>query len=259
MSNLRKQSIKGGQMRFNKTIIRVIAISSAAGIAGLFSGCGLGPNSSVSDEFARISSQEVANMGDNSSTMIGSPLSKIAVAGDTTYYDWSVHPYTWDAAIGSYVRSATFSNLTDGYDRTRVDTLTFHDANNNHLQHPTLATVKSIDHIRNVTRTKGGNELNIRVVMNSVISLTPDTTHVKNGTITGTFNGEKVVGTGVIKDVTRQRTNGYWQFPRSGAIACEFPRRSYDVEFLGSGNARLTVTNKTTDKTSVITYHVDER
>jgi hypothetical protein len=245
-------------MMLNKRLIRAIAVSSITGI-GLFTGCGLGPNNSVSDEFARISSQEVANMGANSSTMIGSPLSKeAAAAGDTTYYDWKIHPYTWNAGIGSYVRSAIFSNLTDGYDRTRVDTLTFKDAAGNPLQHPTLSTVKSIDHIRDVTRTKSGNELNIRVVMNSVINLSPDTTHVKNGTITGTYDGERI-GTGAITNVTRQRTNGFWQFPSSGAIACDFPRRSYLVEFLGNGDAKLTVTNKATDKTTVVTYHVDER
>lgn len=246
-------------MKFNKQRIRMITVSSISGIAALFSGCGLGPDKSVSDEFARISSQEVANMGDNSSTMIGSPLSKIAITGDTTYYDWKIHPYTWEATIGSFVRSATFSNLTDGYSRTRVDTLTFKDANNNHLQYPTLLTVKTIDHIRSVTRSKGGNDLNIRIAMNSVITLGSDTTHVKNGAITGTYDGEKIVGSGTITNVTRQRTNGYWQFPRSGSITSDFPRRSYEVEFEGDGNATLTVTNKATDKITVLTYHVDER
>jgi hypothetical protein len=244
-------------MQSKTTFFKAIAGSTIA-FSALFTGCLNGPSEKISDEFARISSQEVANMGDNSSTMIGSPLSKNAVvAGDTTYYDWKIHPYTWDASIGGYIRTATFS-CSDGYDRVRIDTLVFKDAGGNGLQYPTLATVKNISHVRNVTRTKAAGQLNIRVSMNSVISLSPDTTHVKNGTITGTFDGDQIA-TGTITDVTRQRTNGYWQFPRSGSVKTDFPRRTYEVEFMGGGDAKLTITNKVTDKTTVLTYHVDER
>jgi hypothetical protein len=249
-------------MSFTTLAARTVILSAIAGAAALFSGCQMSPSNQVSDEFARVSSQEVSNMSANSSTMIGAgAMNKelaTGAAGDTIYYDWQLHPYSWDATIQAYVRSATFSNLSDGYDRERNDTLTFKDASGNHLQHPTFATVKTIDHIRDVTRTKGGNELNIRVVMSSAITLSPDTTHVKNGAITGTYNGERV-GTGTITSVTRQYANHRWQFPRSGSIAADFPRRSYDVEFLGGGDAKLTVTNKLTDKTSVLTIHVDER
>jgi hypothetical protein len=249
-------------MRFNSPVARTVVVSALAGAAALFSGCQTSPSDQISDEFAQISSQEVSNMSANSSTMIGSLGSAAkeaaGVAGDTIYYDWKLHPYSWDPMILAYVRSATFDNLSDGYARLRTDTLTFKDAAGNSLQYPTLATVKTIAHIRDVTRTKGGNALNIRIDMNSVINLAPDTTHVKNGTITGTYDGDQV-GTGTITNVTRQYTNSHWQFPSSGQIAVDFPRRSYDVEFLGGGDARLTITNKTTDKTRVITVHVDEK
>jgi hypothetical protein len=239
--------------------VRSAFITALAGMA-IFTGCNMGPSSQISDEFARISSDEVANMSANSSAMIGSSgqAKMAATLGDTTYYDFKLVPYTYDPVLQSWVRTATFSNLTDGYARVRTDTVTFKDANGNRLHFPTFATVKSIDHIRNVSRTRGGSELNIRVVMNSVIGLTPDTTHVKNGTITGTYDGEQV-GTGTITNVTRQYTNFHWQFPRSGSVVVDFPRRSYDVEFLGGGDARLTVTNKATDKTRILTIHVDER
>jgi hypothetical protein len=243
---------------------RIIALSAAAAITTLYSGCRFGPNESISDEFARVSSQEVSNMSANSSTMIGSlgPAGSgkqaASAAGDTIYYDWKIYPYAWDAASGSYIRKATFTNLSDGYERERIDTVTFKDASGARLQHPSLATVRTIDHIRTVKRTKNGSALNIRVVMTSEIRLSPDTTHLKNGIITGTYDGE-TIGTGKIDNVTRQYTNGHWQFPRSGSVTADFPRRSYEVLFLGGGDAKLTVTNKATDVTRVVTIHVEER
>ena len=246
-------------MQVRSIAARTVILSAIAGAAGLFSGCQMSPSAQVSDEFARISSQEVSNMSANSSTMIssGSLGKELAVSGDTVYYDWQIHPYAWDATIQAYVRSATVT-CSDGYDRVRNDTLTFKDASGTSLQHPTLATVKTVGHIRDVTRSKGGAALNIRIVMSSTISLSPDTTHVKNGTITGTYDGEQV-GTGTITNVTRQYTGHRWQFPRSGQILVDFPRRSYDAEFIGGGDAKLSITNQTTGKTSVITIHVDER
>jgi hypothetical protein len=239
--------------------VRILILALIASMGGLFSGCILGPSNAVSDEFARISSQEVANMSSNSSgMMIGQGLTKTAASeADTVYYDLTIHPYSWDATIRGYIRIATVVG-SDGYERVRVDTLIFKDVSGTNLQYPTLATCKTIDHIRNVKHSKGGSELDIRVVMNSVISLTPDTTHVKNGTITGTYDGEQV-GTGTVTNVTRAYTNGKWQFPRSGNVSADFPRRSYNVDFTGNGNAKLSITNKVTDKTTVITIQVDER
>jgi hypothetical protein len=243
------------------TDLRILIMALIAGMAGLFSGCIFGPSTAISDEFARMASQEVANMSENSSGIMTSSaqeLNKLAAAeADTVYYDWKVHPYSWDATIQGYIRTATVTG-SDGYERVRVDTVIFKDVSGTKIQHPTLATCKTIDHIRNMTHTKGGSELNIRVVMNSVISLTPDTTHVKNGTITGTYDGEQV-GTGTITNVTRAYTNGAWQFPRSGNVTVDFPRRSYNVDFSGNGRAKLTITNKVSDKTTIITIQVDER
>jgi len=247
-------------MKLNGRAAGVVIVSVISGIAAFFAGCA---KDTISDEFARISAQEVSNMDANASTMVGAlgPLPKMAAAAaaDTVYYDWKVVPYQWDAASGSYIRTATFTNLSDGYTRVRVDTVTFLDDNSTKLQYPTLATIDSIRHIRNVTRTRGGNELNIRVVMSSAINLSPDTTHVKNGIITGTYDGETVQSHGIITNVTRQYTGGHWQFPRSGNIFVDFPRRSFEVEFTGNGNATLTATNKSTDKTRVVTIHVEQR
>jgi hypothetical protein len=59
--------------------------------------------------------------------------------------------------------------------------------------------------------------------------------------------------------VTRAFENGRWQFPRSGQIMVDFPRRSYEANFLGDGDAELIITNEATDKTRVIRIHVEQR
>lgn len=239
------------------TNLRFVILTLIAGMGCVFSGCTR--NDNISDEFARISAQEVSNMDANSSTMINAPTlaKRAAVAADTVYYDWTVYPYTWDSTIGGYIRTATIT-ASDGYDRLRVDTLIFKDAAGTGLRHPTFATCDSIYHVRNVKRTKGGNELDIRVEMHSSINLTPDTTHVKNGTISGTYDGEQAA-TGTITAVTRVYSGGYWHFPESGTISVDFPRRTYVVDFLGSGSAKLTITNRSTGKTTIVTYQVDQK
>lgn len=247
-------------MKFRIVELRTIALSAVAGIAAFLAGCA---QENISDEFARISSEEVSNMDANSSGMISpSPLAKReAVAADTVTYDLTIHPYSWDSTNDCYVRTATLV-CSDGFERVRVDTVTFFGATGK-LQHPTLATVDSIHHVRHVSRDKGGNELDITVDMHSTVSAITgqagNYTHVKNGTITGTYDGEQVA-TGTITNVTRDYVNGQWDsFPRSGSIVVDFPHRTYDVDFIGVGEVRLTITNLSTNKTKVITVSVDQQ
>ena len=248
-------------MTLKNKIALLISLSSIAGLSFISAGCSR--NTDISDDFARISSQEVSNMDANSSGMIpvsGLPKQAAATA-DSFTYDLVIHPYTWDSAIGGYIRLATLT-CSDGYERTRVDTLTFY-GNAGVLRYPTLADVDSIHHVRHVTRTRGGNELNITVDMHSTITALDQSgayRHVKNGTIIGAYDGE-TVATGTITDVTR---NYYplihWQlWPVSGSITADFPRRSYEVAFLGAGFAQLTITNKATGKTRMVTITVDQQ
>ncbi|MBN1129822.1 MAG: hypothetical protein JXA71_12585 [Chitinispirillaceae bacterium] len=247
-------------MRYRKSIpSRLAAIGVVSVTAALLSGCLIGPRDDISDEFARISSQEVSNMSANSSTMMqGSAAAKsAALYGDTIYYDWNIIPYAWDEPSGSYIRTATVT-CSDGFERVRVDSVIFRNAAGMALRNPTILTVAAISHVRTVLRTKRGNEMNIRIAMQSTVTTSPEITHVKNGTISGTYNNE-AIATGAINAVTRVFSNGRWQFPRSGTITADFPRRSYEAAFLGNGDAELTITNKATDKTRVIRVHVEER
>ncbi|MGA2506313.1 MAG: hypothetical protein ABSF80_02435 [Chitinispirillaceae bacterium] len=251
-------------MKFSRIAVGVIAFSVVAGIAAFFAGCS--KNEDISDEFARISSQEVSNMDANSSGMIssgGTPklVSGVATASDTVTYDLTIHPFSLDSTDSCYIRTATLT-CSDGFERVRVDTLTFFGATGK-LWHPTLATVDSIHHVRHVKRDKGGNELNITVDMHSTLNPIQGQsgayTHVKNGTITGTYDGENAI-TGTITDVTRNYVSGHWQlFPQSGSIIAKFPRRDYEIDFLGLGVVKLTITNNSTGKTKVVTITVDQQ
>ncbi|MBN2037462.1 MAG: hypothetical protein JW768_12025 [Chitinispirillaceae bacterium] len=238
---------------------RMTAAGSLVAVTVLFSGCLIGPRDEISDEFARIATQEVSNMSANSSTMIrdGGAAKNAPLYGDTIYYDWNIIPYTYDPGCGGYIRTAAFT-CSDGYERIRVDTVIFRDESGAALQYPTLLTVGTVSHVRSVKRTKGGNELDVRIVMNSTITRSPEISHIKNGSISGTYNGESIA-TGSVTAVTRAFENGRWQFPRSGQIQVAFPRRSYEANFLGDGDAELVITNTVTDKTKVIRIHVEQR
>ena len=251
-------------MTSKQIALRVVSVSAIAGITAFSGGCARSED--ISDEFSRISSQEVSNMDANSSGMItqGGTAKLEAAATDTVTYDLTIHPFAWDTVAGDTfaVRTATLT-CSDGYERVRVDTLTFYDHNGNTMRHPTLATVDSIHHVRHVTRDKGGNELNITVNMHSTVSAITgqagNYTHVKNGTITGTFNGEQAA-TGTITNVTRNYISGHWQlFPQSGSITADFPHRTYEIDFLGAGEVKLTITDLSTDKTKVETIIVDQQ
>jgi hypothetical protein len=245
-------------MKLRKRTASFVSFSALAGLLFFVTGCARDPD--ISDEFARIASQEVANMDANASMGITGGLSKsTAAAADTINNDLIIHPYSWDAASGGYVRTAVLT-CSDGYERTRIDTLTFY-GNAGTLQYPTLATVDSVHHVRHVSRSRGGNQLNVAVDMHSTIMMSGGVyTHVKNGTMVGTFDGEQVA-TGAIVNVTRIYSPlTHWQlWPASGSVTADFPRRLFEVEFLGAGLVRLTVTNKATDRTRVVTISVDQQ
>ncbi|MBN2188806.1 MAG: hypothetical protein JW699_05080 [Chitinispirillaceae bacterium] len=245
-------------MKVIKSVSRFISFPVAAGVLLVTAGCAGDPQ--ISEEFARIASQEIANMDANSSGMIppaGTP--KLAAVTDSITYDLVIHPYSWDAASASYVRLAVLT-CSDGYERTRIDTITFY-GNAGPIQNPTFAAVDSIRHVRRVTRTRGGSELNIIVDMHAMLASTASGyTHVKNGSMTGTFDGEQVA-TGTIVNVTRtySTATGWQLWPESGSITADFPRRLFEIDFLGEGFVKLSITNKATDRTRTLTVAVDQQ
>jgi hypothetical protein len=243
------------------SVTRMISAAAiAASVTLLFPGCFLGPkDKDTSLSSAQFAADEVSNMGVDAGNLVnGAGLNKsAAVQTETTYVDRHVTPYRWDAASESYVRAATFST-SRGYDRTRVDTVAFTDESGNKLQHPTLATVKSIHHYRHVTHSRGGEEANVVFDMTFVVNKGTDTTLVKNGTISGTY-GDETIASGTVSNVTRYYKNGYWQFPESGNISATFPRHSIDIQYLGNGQATATIHNLVRDKVTITNIQVDQR
>jgi hypothetical protein len=252
---------RGGAMRFSQVSRKVMCAVVVAGMALMLPGCGLNSPTEAdhSQAAAQLASDEVSNMGvDAGNVMSGVGLGKmVAGTADTSYIDWHVTPYRLDTASVCYVRTATFSTSA-GYERTRIDTITFFDANGNKLAHPTIATVSTIHHVRHVEHSNGGEVMNVVFDMTSVLTKGTDTTMVKNGTMTGTYAGD-AVSSGSMVNVTRKYTNGHWQFPESGTVSATFPRFTFSIVYLGAGQATATLTNTVKNKTTIVNIQVDQR
>ncbi|MBN1983861.1 MAG: hypothetical protein JW795_20175 [Chitinivibrionales bacterium] len=235
---------------------------TAAVAISIFFHCSKIVNTSADDtessDAAQFYADEISNMSANSSSAISSATSKVLQRqGDTTTVDWVIHPFAWDAGSESYVRSASMTT-SKGYERVRIDTVTYFDSSDNKLRFPTVKKLAKIHHVRHVTHSKGGREVQNCFNLWNAFSPTPEPTLVQNGIMTGTFNDE-AISTGTITDVTRRKIDGRWQMPESGIITLETPKRIIIVEYTGSGAAMATLHNKLTNVTKVITINVDEQ
>jgi hypothetical protein len=244
-------------MRIGSRILSTVL--AAIGIAALVPGCLFRPLDRL-DDTAEYLSQEVANMGGTSGAMMSGGLGKSLatnMAADTFRADLLIHPFTWNAAIQGWVRTALYTT-SEGYQRDRVDTVWFKNAAGDPVQYPTFATVSTVKHVRHVTHSKGDNTADILVTINGSLTAAAETTYVKNGTISGTYNGESCA-TGTIAGVTRQYTGGSWRFPSAGTITADFPRFSYNVQFTGNSTAQVDITNKRTGNVRETTITVSEQ
>jgi hypothetical protein len=237
---------------------RIMTDLSVIAVTLWLPGCLFSPRDRA-DNTAEFLSQEIANMGGTGAALIsgGAPAKAAAAMADTFRADLVIHPFAWDSIGECFIRSATYTT-SEGYERVRIDTIIFKDAGGLSLRHPTIATVATVQHIRSVTHQKGGNQANVRIVINGVLTVAAETTYVKNGTISGTYNDE-TFATGTITNVTRHYTSGSWRFPDAGSIVGEFPKFTYEVNFLGAGDARVDITTKSTGNVRELTIHVDDR
>ncbi|MBD3320644.1 MAG: hypothetical protein GF350_06075 [Chitinivibrionales bacterium] len=219
-------------------------------------GCLFSPRNPVSTEAAKFFAGEVAGASAASDDIIaGGPAKSLAVLSDTIKADLTVVPYSYDEAVGGYVRQASFTT-SEGYERTRRDTVIFKDASAATLQYPTMATLSSIEHVRRVVHSNGGPQADIRINTTMELTKGADTTGVWNGSLTGTYDNEQVA-TGTIDNVTRIYTNGHWQFLSSGTIETDFPNRAYRIEYSGNNQAMAWITNKRRDRVTEVSISVD--
>lgn len=191
---------------------------------------------------------EVDDMGQVSA--VASGLLKKAVDSANV----ALSPLKFDGACECHVRS--ISVKTDGgYERERVDSVIFLDAEGKSLRYPTLARVKTVIHKRWVHQKRSGHEAEIHIVTGMTLNpSSPDTTGTWNGEVGGSYAG-LAYHDGKITDVTRKLANRRWQFPSSGTLEVKSEAASLKVTYLGDGQADAVRTNALTGKT--VTIHLD--
>lgn len=222
----------------------------------LVSGCLLGPVG-AGDAAAGFFADEVAAMGADAGALLSSGTAKRrAAATDTIKTDVRIAPFAYDETSGSWVRTATVST-SEGYERVRLDTVTFKDATGAAVKLPSFVTVETITYRRKVDRSKGADRSNVAISIDMALSTGGDTTLVNNGTMNGTFNGERIAE-GKITDVTRTYENHRWGYPVSGDVYVDLPNFTYEITYQGEGSALAHVTNKRRDRVREISVQVDQ-
>jgi hypothetical protein len=239
MRNFRGLAVAGG----------VVACAVVLGL----SGCRADDDSNYDGDVLSLASAEVADMGTLEGDIMAGNLPQKALAGqaETTQVNLVVNRFAYVPETGSYVREAVLTT-SEGYQRTRLDTVTFRDESGATQQVPSVLTTRSIEHTRRAFHTWTGGSADVRFNATTSFVTGAQTTMIRNGTLSGSVNGIEVA-TGKIDSVTSTYLFGFWQFPQSGSVWLEFPVWSYDITFTGGGGARATVTNKDTERTWVVT------
>ncbi len=247
-----------------KKLLKAALIGSTLSIAMvLMPGCTKTTTSSDNgNSSGQLAADEVSNMGADEAAVVsnqgsvGKTVAAVASA-ESVFIDsisYTVHPYQYIAP--NWVRTATLTTSA-GYVRTRVDTITFYNAAGVAVEYPRLDSFTTLHHVRNVTQSKGGILATLTIDVTDSLKRGSDTTFVKNGTITGTCDGQ-TLKTGLISNVTRVLSNGVWQFPSAGTISVDMPRYDFTVTFTGNYSATLYVDNLVTGKTRTVYLTVSE-
>jgi len=250
----------------NKTIQRTLpkgvlmkraSLFSALALAAVvFSGCNLfGPTDDfrANDGNAGTVAYELNDVGNAGLEIF---TGETRALDDTININITVIPWQYNDACGAWVRTATGTIETGTVGR--YDTVWLYDANNQAVKIPSLATVSHFKHVRSVVGNYN-HTFDYRYVMNVDIVKGTDTVFVFNGTLDGTFDGQKVETT-VITNVKRRLVQTLLgkalSFPYEGTISIDRPYRTIYIEFLGTNLARATVTRKSDGKTWIITINI---
>jgi hypothetical protein len=224
----------------------------------VFSGCNLfGPSEDfrANDGNAGTISYELNDVG-NAGLEIFSGQTRSTSLDDTININITVIPWHYNDTCDAWVRTATGTIETGTVGR--YDTVWLYDANNQPVIIPSLATVTHFRQVRSVNGTYN-HTFAYRYEMNVDIVKGTDTVFVFNGTLDGTFDGEKVETT-VISNVKRRLIKTVLgpilSFPYEGTISIDRPYRTIYIEFLGTNLARATITRKSDGKTWIITINI---
>ncbi|MBD3393238.1 MAG: hypothetical protein GF418_14035 [Chitinivibrionales bacterium] len=245
--------------------MRLIVWTMLAGMALVFSGCRLLSSDlfDAKDGNAGLVATEVVSMGEAVGELWdeGGMAKSRSSAAETVYVDIEIQPWAYDNAAKCWTRSSRAQ--FDNGDRVREDTVWLFGPAGDTVKTPSFSTVSSYRHVRSV-HAEADNAFDNRLDMNVDIRVQgDDTLFVKNGTITGHYNGTQY-STTTITDLTRQWHRGrvpHLAFPSSGTVAIDRPLRTIDVEFEGdgegSGTATATATRKRDGKTTVYVINVE--
>lgn len=198
-------------------------------------------------------SSEVDQMGQSLGGLPDAALGKSgAIAADTITGELIIERYAFHDDCQCLVRTAEYSG-SRGFERTRVDSVTLLDSAGGVLHFWERSKIAKIIHKRHVTRNKGSHDIDVHFNTEATFKLDNGVlVGVWNGTMTGTFDGEEFKS-GTVSNVTREYKNGRFGFPIAGSVTVTRPLRIYSIEFLGSGDAKATITHRRTGKVTVIT------
>lgn len=232
------------------------SLTLAGAAALLFTGCLTrneeAKSSYSSDGQSAYVSTEVDQMGQVYDQISGDgPAAKTSASGLTITGELVIEPFKYDEGCACFIRHAHYSGIK-GFERDRIDSVTLLDSAGATMDKFQKAKVAKIIHTRNVLRSKGAREADIR--FDVTIEIKTDAGVRKgewNGTMTGSYNGQEFKS-GTIAKVVRVWADGRFHFPESGSIEVDRPVFHFLVEFLGEGKAKVTIRNKVNKKIHIL-------
>ncbi|MEO7425683.1 MAG: hypothetical protein ABI036_10880 [Fibrobacteria bacterium] len=241
-------------MKLSKLTLSLHTLAFTGAASLLFTGCVTNQEegSYTSDGSGAYMASEVDQMGlvygQISSDAPAAKTSALGLGSEFTITgELVVEPFAYHEDCACFVRHATFTGIK-GYERDRVDSVTLIDSSGTTMNVFKKNQVAKIIHKRNVVKTKGAKEADIR--FDITVDIKTDAGVKKgvwNGTMTGTYNGQ-ALKSGSMDKVTRVWADGRFGFPESGTITLERPVLNFVAEFLGDNKMKVTITNKVTKK-----------
>jgi hypothetical protein len=162
-----------------------------------------------------------------------------------------IDPFTYHEDCTCFVRRAKYTTL-EGFERIRLDSVRLFDSTGATLSKFQPALISKITHSRNVTKSKGDKDADIRFDITVDIKTESGAkVGVWNGTMTGSYDGQPFKS-GTLTNIVRPWENGRFRFPTAGTIEVDRPVFHFLVEFLGDGKAKVTIKNKLNGKIHIL-------
>lgn len=203
---------------------------------------------------------EMDQMGQSLGGFQGAGLAKAGAAGATKVGadfviegELLIDPWSYQAECQCFVRKARYTGFK-GFERERLDSVTFLDAAGEEMDAYRPALVSKVLYRRNVHHEKGAREVDVRIdITVDIKTEAGDSAKVGvwNGTMSGTFNGQEFKSA-TVTNVVRPFSEGRFRFPESGSIELTRPVYKFNVDFLGEGRAKVTIKNRRNGRVHIL-------